>query len=70
MAKDFRKFLCYCVTCNRKTNKAYAKTHFGQCKYCATGIDTAMKDSGQINDTYHDYIASGARAAGVSFSDC
>ena len=28
-------YLAHCRTCGRKTNKAYAKKHAGQCKACA-----------------------------------
>lgn len=56
--------------CGRKTTHAYARAHDGKCKLCAEGIDTRPKRVTENGDTYHDWVASGAMAAGVSYSDC
>lgn len=58
-----------CGQCGDVTSRKYAREHDGKCKACVTGIPKAVKSSGESQDRYHDYIASGAYAAGVSFSD-
>jgi len=72
MKTDYQKFLVRCTQCGGNTSKQYARAHGGFCKTCCEGESGGRKPWGgeRDGDTHHDYIASGARAAGVSFSDC
>lgn len=65
---NHQQFLCACKSCGHPTSRQYARLHDGKCKHCVIGVEG--RKTGERNDTYHDYIASGAYAAGVSFSDC
>ena len=70
MNNDYKQFLTTC-SCGRKTSKEYAAAHGGKCKTCAEPEKFKVRlDDGNQQDLYHDYVASGACAAGVSFSDC
>jgi hypothetical protein len=69
MYRDYKKFLCACVTCGQNTSKSFARAHAGQCKQCAEP-ETKRQTPGERSDLYNDWVCSGARAAGVSFSDC
>jgi hypothetical protein len=61
----FKQFQTRCA-CGGITTKKFAREHGGKCKQCVDPTQVKVRD----NDTYHDWVASGARAAGVSFSDC
>lgn len=64
------QYLARCQ-CGRTTSKAYARAHDGKCKACAEPDNPSRRrPEGERQDLYHDYIASGAAASGVSFDDC
>lgn len=66
----FSQYLTNCICCGSATSKAYARKNAGKCKACVTGQPKETFDAGDRTDRYHDYVASGAAAAGISFSDC
>jgi len=37
MAYNHARFLTTCISCGRKTNRAYARANGGKCKSCVTG---------------------------------
>jgi len=41
------KFLIKCTSCSRKTNRAYARAHAGQCKQCAEPGSHSRNASGK-----------------------
>lgn len=45
MYSRFSRFLTVCSACGNKTSRKFAREHGGQCKACATGIET-VKDNG------------------------
>lgn len=42
--KNYQYYCIKCVSCGFLTSKTYARTHAGQCKYCATGTQRDLSN--------------------------
>lgn len=43
--RNIREYITSCIKCGRNTQKKYARTHAGQCKACAEGLERPSEAS-------------------------